>query len=262
MRLTVATHRVRPLRGVAAPRLRIAMVADLHACRPAMDVPRIDAIVARVNALAPDLICLLGDYAGHAWATRTLPPDRVVPSLLRLSAPLGVVGVFGNHDWTDDGRAYRRESSETHWHRAFAEAGIATLVNGVRPIVAEGTPLTLAGLDSQMAHGRGPAGGEHDLDAVRDAIDPRHFTILLAHEPDIFPELPDHVDLTLAGHCHGGQIRLLGRAWVCPSRYGTRYDRGYFRDGARQMVVSQGLGCSGPPLRLGAPPEITVVELG
>ncbi len=262
MRLQVATHRVASLRGVAVPRMRIAMVADLHACRPAMGARRIAAIVDRVNALAPDLICLLGDYAGHAWGNRTLRPAEVIPPLLRLSAPLGVVAVFGNHDWVDDGTARRGRSAETHWHRAFAAAGIETLVNAVRPLEAGGVGITLAGLDSQRAHGRRPGQGADDWPAVAGRIDPGRFTILLAHEPDIFADLPEHVDLTLAGHLHGGQIRLFGRAWVCPSRYGTRYDRGHFREGTRQMVVSQGLGCSGPPLRLGAPPEITLVELG
>lgn len=260
MRLDVATHRVRPLRGVAAPRLRIALVADLHACRPVMGPRQIDAVVARVNGLGPDLVCLLGDYAGHAWGTRTLAPREVIPSLLRLSAPLGMVAVFGNHDWGDDRAAWRGEAAETLWHRAFAEAGIPALVNAARPLEVAGRTITLAGLDSQRAHGRGR--GEDDWPAVAAQLDPDRFTILLAHEPDIFPRLPDHVDLTLAGHLHGGQIRLFGRAWICPSRYGTRYDRGLFQQGSRQMVVSQGLGCSGPPLRFGARPEITLVELG
>ncbi len=259
MTFRVATFHLGAPRGVAAPRLRIAVVADLHACRPVMGARQIEAIVARVNALEPDLICLLGDYAGHAWGTRTLTPGEAIPPLLRLNAPLGVVAVFGNHDWGDDRAAFRREAGESRWHRAFREAGIATLVNEARRMTAGGVPFTLAGLDSQMAHGKRAGDGEDDLGAV--ALDPDLYTILLAHEPDIFAELPDHVDLTLAGHLHGGQIRLFGRAWVCPSRFGTRYARGLFREGTRQMVVSQGLGCSGPPIRVGARPEITVVEL-
>ena len=68
--------------------------------------------------------------------------------------------------------------------------------------------------------------------------------ILLAHEPDIFPRVPDRVTLTLAGHTHGGQVRVLGYAPVIPSRYGDRYGYGHIVEDGRHLIVSAGVGCS------------------
>jgi uncharacterized protein len=259
--VAVVAYRIGAKREVAVPRMRIAVVADLHACWPVMGVGRIERIVAQANGLGADLICLLGDYVGHVFATRRLPPEKVVPPLTKLAAPLGVFAVFGNHDWIDDESARKARARETVWHRAFGEAGIATLSNATRRIESKGVAVTLAGIDSQRAYAR-KRGGAHDLGAILAGLDPARFTILLAHEPDIFPELPDHVDLTLAGHTHGGQIRPLGEAVIASSRYGTRYAYGHVVEGARQMVVSGGLGYSGIPVRFRMPAELTVIDLG
>ncbi len=86
--------------------------------------------------------------------------------------------------------------------------------------------------------------------------------ILMAHEPDIFPQVPDRVSLTLSGHTHGGQVRLFGHAPVVPSRYGSRYAYGHIIEGGRHLIVSGGLGCSILPLRFASPPEINLIELG
>ena len=85
--------------------------------------------------------------------------------------------------------------------------------------------------------------------------------ILLAHEPDIFAEMPPRVGLTLSGHTHGGQVRLFGWSPVVPSAYGNRYAWGHVREGGRDLVVSGGIGCSMLPVRFGMPPEITVIEV-
>ncbi len=86
--------------------------------------------------------------------------------------------------------------------------------------------------------------------------------ILMAHEPDIFPDVPARVALTLSGHTHGGQVRFAGFAPIVPSKFGRRYAYGHIVEGGRNLVVSGGLGLSGLPLRFGSPPEIVVVELG
>jgi uncharacterized protein len=87
--------------------------------------------------------------------------------------------------------------------------------------------------------------------------------ILLAHEPDIFPDVPARVALTLAGHTHGGQIVLpvIGRS-LTPSKYGERYAYGHIVEQGCHMIVSGGLGCSNVPMRLGVPPEVVRVQLG
>lgn len=260
----VTRYAIAPLRDLPAPRIRVCLFADLHACRPFMDLPRIAALVAQTNALDPDLILLLGDYVGHVWGGRALPPGDVAHALAGLSAPLGVFAVFGNHDWGDDPEA-KASGQPGHWHRALAAQGITCLNNDSVTIRAPGAEFTLAGLDSQRAFRsfwRRRAPGADRPDRVLPGLDDGRFTLLMAHEPDIFPDLPGHVDLTVCGHTHGGQIVPFGRPLIVPSRFGTRYAYGRFRDGERQMVVSGGLGCSGPPFRMGRPPELVLLEVG
>ncbi len=86
--------------------------------------------------------------------------------------------------------------------------------------------------------------------------------ILLAHEPDIFPAVPSRYAVTLSGHTHGGQIKILGRTPVIPSRYGSRYVYGHIVEDGRHLIVSAGLGATIVPLRLGTRPEIVHLTLG
>ena len=88
--------------------------------------------------------------------------------------------------------------------------------------------------------------GLDDLPGALAQIGDKAPVILLAHEPDIFPSVPDRVALTICGHTHGGQIALplLGPLYV-PSRYGTRYAYGHVRENGRDLIVSAGLGMSG-----------------
>ena len=101
-----------------------------------------------------------------------------------------------------------------------------------------------------------------DLPATLAAATDAAPAILLAHEPDIFPRVPDRVALTLAGHTHGGQVRLLGYSPMIPSDYGRRFAYGHIVEEGRHMIVSGGLGMSIYPVRFGVPPEITLVRLG
>ena len=86
--------------------------------------------------------------------------------------------------------------------------------------------------------------------------------VLMAHEPDIFAEVPRRVALTISGHTHGGQVRFLGYAPIVPSRFGRRYVYGHIVEDDRHLVVSGGLGLSGVPIRFGMPPEIVLIEIG
>jgi predicted MPP superfamily phosphohydrolase len=86
--------------------------------------------------------------------------------------------------------------------------------------------------------------------------------LVLSHRPDIFPAVPSRVALTLAGHTHGGQIRLpLVGAPVVPSRFGQAYAAGHVEQGGRHLFVTTGIGTSILPVRLGVPPEMVVLEL-
>jgi predicted MPP superfamily phosphohydrolase len=128
-----------------------------------------------------------------------------------------------------------------------------------------GRPFWLLGLGDQLALlRRGPKRyrGVDDLAGTLAQVTDDAPAILLAHEPDIFPEAPHRVALTLSGHTHGGQVRLLGWSPLVPSRYGNRYAYGHVVEDGRHLVVSGGLGTSILPVRLGVPPEIVLVDLG
>jgi hypothetical protein len=259
----IRTYRISALRDVQVPPLRIALFADLHAAEPHMGLSRIEALVDQTNALNADVILLLGDYVGHQFGGRDLGPTEVASGLAALTAPLGVYAVFGNHDWRDDPDA-QNTRQPTKWHRALEQAGIATLSNALAELRIGNRSVSLVGLESQRAlqtfWKRAPKGFD-DLAAVLPELDPERFTILLAHEPDIFADLPDHIDLTVSGHTHGGQIAPFGVPLVVPSKYGRRYAYGHHVERTRQLIVSGGLGYSGLPIRIGRPPELVLVEL-
>ena len=228
-----------------------------------MNQTAIANLVEQTNELAADLILLLGDYAGHVLFGRELAPSAVANQLSKLSAPLGTHAVFGNHDWYSDAHA-RENGTPTKWHDAFDAAGITTYSNAFSLLKTD-PPVTLAGLESQRAfHNRASrkVQGLDDWPELSKTLDPKPFTILMAHEPDIFPDLPDWVDLTVSGHTHGGQIAPFGVPLVVPSRYGRRYAYGHMHEGMKQLIVSGGIGYSTLPIRLGRPPEIVLIRIG
>ena len=104
--------------------------------------------------------------------------------------------------------------------------------------------------------------GLDDLDGTLAQIPEGEPTLLLAHEPDIFPRVPGRVSLTLSGHTHGGQISLFGwRPWAA-SLGSRRFPAGHYNVEGRELIVSRGLGCSVIPVRIGNWPEIVLLDLG
>ena len=135
-------------------------------------------------------------------------------------------------------------------------------------LTKEGRPFWLTGLGDQLAFFVGRRRGHRiykgidDLPGTLAKVSDDAPVILLAHEPDIFTQVPDRVSLTLSGHTHGGQVRLFGYAPRVPSAYGNRYAYGHIVENNRHLIVSGGLGMSILPVRFGSPPEIVIVELG
>lgn len=257
----MTSYQIAPARGRIAPSLTIALLTDFHCNTRFMTLAHVAALVRQTNDLAPDLILLLGDYAGHVMFGKELDPNAVAEEMSKFSAPLGTHAVFGNHDWYSDPEAKRR-GTPTKWHRAFKNAGIATYSNEAIALETH-PPIMLAGLESQRAlHERGgEVRGLDDWPGLAEGLNPDTFTILMAHEPDVFPDLPDWVDLTVSGHTHGGQIAPFGKAIVVPSHYGRRYAYGHVSEGQKQLVVSGGLGYSSLPIRIGRPPEIALLTV-
>lgn len=241
--------------------MRIAILTDLHMGEPHMSRDRLRRIVARTNALGADLTVVLGDLTvAHPYITRAIPVADTAAILAALRAPLGVYGILGNHDWWQDLAAQQRGAGPVETAVVLEQNGIPVLENRALELP---NGVWLAGLADQLAIRHGPEDyiGADDLPGTLDQVPEYAPAILLAHEPDIFPQVPKRVALTLSGHTHGGQVRLFGYSPVVPSRYGNRYAYGPVAEDGRHLVVSGGIGCSKLPLRLGVVPEITVVEL-
>ncbi len=265
-RLNVTRYSLAPPQWPADFKLRIAVIADLHACDPWMSLQRIEGIVAHTNALKPDLTVLLGDYVvSQRRATRAIPAHEWAPVLGGLKAPLGVHAVLGNHDWWDDRDVQRAGHGVPAAGRELQRAGIPVYENDARRLAKDGRPFWLAGLGDQLAYV--PARrfrsvrriGVDDLGATLARVTDDAPVILMAHEPDIARRVPSRVALQLSGHTHGGQVRLLGWSPIAPS--GQELTYGHVRKDC-DVVVSGGLGCSIMPFRLGIPPEIVLVTLG
>ncbi len=257
-RLVVQRHVVAPAGWPAGPRLRVAALADLHAGAPLMDEARIERIVAATNALSPDIVAVLGDLGPSSrFVTRPLAHAEVARTLGALRARLGVFAVNGNHDWWEDGEAMRRgPDAMPAIGRALEAAGIRVLRNEVQ----RAGPVLVGGLESSWAFGVGR--GAADLPRLLGQVTGDAPLLLLTHEPDVFASGIPRAALTLAGHTHGGQVRILGWSPRVPSRYGNRYAWGRVQEGDRDLVVSGGLGTTTLPVRFGVPPEITLVEIG
>ena len=230
----------------------VAAVSDLHTGAPHVDVKRVEQIVRCVNRQKPELVALLGDYADPTVAFgHRVEPGEVARALAKLEAPLGRFAVLGNHDWADHG---------AHMARALREHGITVLENDVvRCKKGDGplswTPFWIAGVADAMT--RDPR-----LDPTLARVPPDEPVILLSHDPDVFPHVPDRVSLTLAGHTHGAQVDIpVVRDKVTPSQHGAHYTDGHEVEGGRHLFVSTGVGTSRLPIRFRARPEVALLTL-
>ena len=255
--LMVTPYALTPSGWPAGRKLTITVIADLHAGGPDMTLWHVRRVIDTANALQSDLVVLLGDF--KAWYKfKTIPvadPDWAA-ELARLEAPLGVWAILGNHDWWHDLAGVRS---------ALAGVRIPILENDAVLLGPAGRKFWLAGIGDQLAHqiGRGEFRGVDDLPGTLARVRTDDPVLLLVHEPDIFPKVPARVALTLAGHTHGGQIRVpfVWKHFV-PSRYGARFAYGHVIEDDRHLIVSGGLGTSIIPARFGVPPEIVHVTLG
>jgi predicted MPP superfamily phosphohydrolase len=226
---------------------RIALVGDLHAGGPHIGLDRVEHVAGILSGLEPDLIALLGDYVdpGVRFGGR-VEPEPIARALGAVRAPLGAVAVLGNHDWAEDGPRIAG---------ALRDAGVRVLENDAVRLRREPVELWVAGVADATT--RRP-----DVRRALAAVPDDAAVLLLSHDPDVFPRVPDRVALTLSGHTHGGQIDvpLVERSWL-PSRFGERYAGGHVVEDGRHLVVSRGVGNSRLPVRLGVLPEVLLLTL-
>lgn len=239
------THLSFVIPGLSRP-LRLVQLSDLHLERLTR---REEEILARLETLRPDLIVLTGDYLNLDNLRDPLAQSQAREFLSRLHAPLGVYAVSGNVD-----------TPET-MHLLFEGLDIVVLDDRAERLSAAGE-FYLVGVSNW----------EWDRDAgvlrrLMEPLSPEAFTLLLYHTPDLVETAAEAgVDLYLAGHTHGGQVRLpFYGAVVTFSAYGKRYEAGLYQVGPTILYVSRGIGMEGfwytPRVRFLCPPEMVVVEL-
>lgn len=223
--------------------LRVALLTDVH-LGPHTGIDFVRRIVTMTNALAPDLVLLGGDYVHGKTGEDFSAP--CLQALDRLTAPLGVWSVPGNHDYWENIRRYRA---------ALAATQIGDLCNRGVWLARGGERLRLCGVDDLWC-------GRPNLAAALGDCSPADAALLLCHHPDFIETLTDpRVSLALAGHMHGGQVLLPLLHPRVPSRYGAKYLKGLIQGPATRVYVSRGLGTVSLPCRFRARPEIALLTL-
>lgn len=232
--------------------LRVAFLADIH-WGPRFSDQRMQDLVARVNALMPDVIVLGGDYADDSNGAVEFFRRRPA-----FSAPLGVYAIPGNHD------RVMPESNRRLLAEAMRGAGVTPLFNAVFPVERNGQFLYIAGVDDYST-------GHPDIGGVAGSLYKEDFVLLLSHDPDSLPAIhratdargqTGWADLILCGHTHAGQVNFgpyspMLRRVV----HNTQYRYGAFYENGSRILVTSGVGTTVLPLRLMARPEIRLITL-
>jgi uncharacterized protein len=229
--------------------LRIAAIADIHAGGLSVTPRKLRLLVEKTNETQPDLILLAGDFVDTALGLAPLAPETVATELGGLRARHGVFAVLGNHDaWLDGPRV----------RRAIESAGIRVLENRTLKLdMSErgGQRMWIVGFGDLWTGAPNPVATLRDLDDNAPVV-------AFTHNPDLFPQVPARVVLTIAGHTHGGQaaIPFIGRP-VVPSKFGERFAAGHIVEGGRHLFVTTGIGVSILPVRFRVTPEIALLTL-
>ncbi|GGG25402.1 metallophosphatase [Rhodococcoides trifolii] len=221
--------------------VRVALVSDIHA-GPARGAGFVQSVVDEVNAQKPDMIVLDGDLID---GTVELVGDVLDP-IRQLSAPLGVFAVSGNHEfYADDGGK---------WLDLWSGLGVDVLRNDHTIVTRSGADIAVAGVNDFTA----PAPYEPDMGAALDGVDPDQFVFMLAHQPRQALEASDRgVDVQVSGHTHAGQLWPI--RYLVPLQQPTV--EGLDTVGSTTVYTTRGAGAWGPPVRVAAPPEISMLTL-
>ncbi len=221
---------------------KIVFVSDIH-LGPFFSASSLKKIVAKVNALNPDLVILGGDYIQRD--KKYIEPCFI--ELKNLQAPLGVYAVLGNHDYWEDAALVRKN---------LLKAGLKPLDNQSYWLKQNPDKIKLGGVGDFFYDFQ-------NLNATIKDVNETDFVILASHNPDYAEALgTNKIDLVLSGHTHAGQITFFG-LWApfIPSIYGQKYRHGLIDNGFAKVLVSSGLGPTLLPLRFFARPEINLIIL-
>lgn len=221
--------------------IRVVFVSDLHLKKS--QEHRLKRVVKKINKQNPDVVLLGGDFVNGHTEDNTLGFEKIAGQLSNIDSQYGVYSILGNHDWWFDGEKVKEQ---------LAQNNIKVLLNSNISVNIHGKKVCIAGTEDLMTR---------DVDLKKTLQGAASPVILLTHSPDIFPVVPDFVDLTLSGHTHGGQIVLpfIGPP-VVPSDYGSRYASGFIIEDSKKMIVTKGLGTSIIPARFNCLPEIVIID--
>ncbi len=219
--------------------IKIVFAGDFHFKK--YQQKRADKIVDLINKQNPDLVLLTGDFVNGHKESSSMPIVQIAKNLGRINAK--TFSVLGNHDYHVGNEKIKKELGKNK---------ITVLSNSNEKIKLKDKTIYIAGVEDLQT-------GKPDIDkAIENAKNP---IILLTHSPDIFPDIWQDINLTLAGHVHGGQIRIpfIG-AVIIPSKYGNKYSQGYISEDKQKMIVTKGIGTSILPIRFNCKPDIVVID--
>jgi len=223
---------------------RIGQLSDLHVS-PWLSVKDAARTVDMLNECRPHLSVVTGDVISQ----RGDPLDAAIRELGRLRADNGVLGCLGNHE--------KAASCQAHETKEAAKYGIRILRGDSQFIHRGNGVLNISGVDYQSKHDNGYLVGCETL------VVPGVTNLLLSHNPDVFPvAVRQGFDAMMSGHTHGGQVTIeILNQTANFARFATPYVAGLYRLDGRSLYVTSGIGTIAVPVRIGAPPEITVVRL-
>jgi hypothetical protein len=223
--------------------LRLVQISDVHlsAFYSEKDLAR---VIDEANSLRADLAIMTGDLI----TTKYDPLEAGIRQLARLKSNSGIWGCLGNHEHFAGVEALATELG--------AKLGVNFLRTQAKTLKFGRNSINLVGVDYQSMHAS-------YLPGVEELVESDQFNVLLSHNPDVFPVATDRgFDLVLAGHTHGGQINVeIFDKNVNIAEFVTPYTKGLYKRANSSIYVNSGIGTIGMPIRLGDPPEITLIKL-
>ncbi|HJD76604.1 MAG TPA: metallophosphoesterase [Bacteroides reticulotermitis] len=220
---------------------RIAFISDLH-YQSLLKETGLKDLVRLLIAQKADVLLMGGDYQEGCEYV-----DPLFKALAGVQTPLGTYGVMGNNDY---------ERCHDEIVQSMQHYGMHVLEHKVDTLHKGGQYILLAGV-------RDPFDLTRNGESPTLGLTADDFVILLVHTPDYIEQVPvTHTDLALAGHTHGGQVRMFGIAPVLNSHYGTRFLTGLAYNSENiPIIVTNGIGTSRMPIRMGAPAEVIIITL-
>ena len=247
--------------------LRIVHVTDLHIGTLVHPEAELSRLVAKINALRPDLVIATGDLVTIRY-TELNPARQAI--LSRISAPMGIYSITGNHDvgaYIRDTVALPRDTNTLRLIAREEAMGWHVLDNTTTYLKRNGDSISLSGASYDVAQRK----QRHDrdlpalhLDEVYRGVDSALYNITAVHVPQWWDAITarGYGDLTLAGHVHAMQCKINLFGWhISPARLLYTRWSGRYDQGAKSLYISDGTGYVGYPVRLGAYPEITLITL-